>query len=74
MFLFFSIKRRKPIALVKPAVPVNQKPVEKKQFISAQPKKRSSNIGPNFTPFDEPQKVLQLTTTQINSSEWYVTI
>lgn len=52
---------------------IGQKPVESKKFISAQTKKRSSDVGSHFTPFDDPQKVLQLTTAQINSPEWYVT-
>jgi len=68
---------KKPVAEVKPTKSVMQPPapkVERRRSVGTNLKKRSSEMGPNFTPFNEPQRALHLVSTQINSPEWYVPI
>lgn len=48
-------------------------PVTERRSVHSKKKEKLSNeMGPNFTPFNDPQKALQLVSTQINSSEWYL--
>ncbi|XP_026810660.1 uncharacterized protein LOC113552145 isoform X1 [Rhopalosiphum maidis] len=69
---------KKPIAEVKPtksvvqpSAPTITSTAERRRSVGTNLKnKRSSEIGPNFTPFNEPQRALHLVSTQINSPEW----
>ncbi|KAE9526652.1 hypothetical protein AGLY_013300 [Aphis glycines] len=69
---------KKPVAEVKPtksnvqpSAPLAASTTVRKRSVGTNLKnKRSSEMGPNFTPFNEPQRALQLVSTQINSSEW----
>lgn len=67
----------KPIAEVKPTTSVSLAKVSASErrksigmHLKKQEKRSDSGMGPNFTPFNEPQKALQLVSIQINSSEW----
>lgn len=67
----------KPIAEVKPTTThvVQQPLTERRKSIGSNLKKQEKQTnftGQSFTPFTEPQKALQLVSTQINSSEWSV--
>ncbi|CAI6368853.1 unnamed protein product [Macrosiphum euphorbiae] len=68
---------KKPVAEVKPTKSAVQPPaplaaptVERRRSIGTNLKKRPSEMGPNLTPFNEPQRALHLVSTQINSPEW----
>ncbi|XP_060880720.1 uncharacterized protein LOC132952439 isoform X2 [Metopolophium dirhodum] len=68
---------KKPVAEVKPTKSVVQPPappaaptVERRRSVGMNLKKRPSEIRPNLTPFNEPQRALHLVSTQINSPEW----
>ncbi|XP_060840965.1 uncharacterized protein LOC132921780 isoform X1 [Rhopalosiphum padi] len=69
---------KKPVAEVKPtksvvqpSAPTVTSTTERRRSVGTNLKnKRSSEIGPNFTPFNEPQRALHLVSTQINSPEW----
>lgn len=78
IYYLFSCSK-KPVAEVKPtksnvqpSAPLAASTTVRKRSVGTNLKnKRSSEMGPNFTPFNEPQRALQLVSTQINSSEWY---
>ncbi|XP_029345203.1 uncharacterized protein LOC100570214 isoform X2 [Acyrthosiphon pisum] len=68
---------KKPVAEVKPTKSAVQPPappaaptVERRRSVGTNLKKRPSEMGPNLTPFNEPQRALHLVSTQINSPEW----
>ncbi|XP_025200422.1 uncharacterized protein LOC112598232 [Melanaphis sacchari] len=69
---------KKPVAevkptksIVQPSAPPTASIAERRRSIGTKLKnKRSTEIGPNFTPFNEPQRALHLVSTQINSPEW----
>lgn len=73
----FFLKCSKPIAEVKPTTTsaAVQPLTERRRSVGSHLKKhekRPNEIGVNFTPFNEPQKALQLVSIQLNSSEWQV--
>lgn len=71
---FFFLKHSKPIAEVKPTTSAAAQPLrERRKSVGSYLKKhekRPNEIGVNFTPFNEPQKALQLVSIQLNSPEW----
>lgn len=67
----------KPIAEVKPtttaALAKASAPERRKSigtYVKRQEKRSDAGTGPNFAPFNDPQKALKLVSVQINSSEW----
>lgn len=58
-------------SVAQPPAPPAASTVERRKSVGTNLKKRSSEMGPNFTPFNDPQRALHLVSTQINSPEWY---
>lgn len=76
-FSTYTFLFSKPIAEVKPTSIVQLKlprsPYRKKSAavpLKKPEKRQSAETGVNLTPFSEPQKALQLVSTQVNSAEW----
>lgn len=76
--IYFFFLFSKPIAEVKPTTtavqPSLSRSTERKRSAAVplkKPEKRPiAETGLNLTPFNEPQKALQLVSTQVNSTEW----